>query len=256
MATYNSFIFEGHGTSERTGGYDPGATSGSIKENDLADKIVTAAMNYLKSTGLSIHRDENNFTDNDLAGNSYTAKAGISVHINAGGGTGTEIYVPAKEKFLTEDFNLVKNISGELGIPNRGVKSRDYNSGSTYTRSDGVALAFTDYYKEIRDAWSLGISLAIIEVGFIDTSDLQKIQNNIDDIGFFIAKYIAKLCDVELSKPEAPKPVEKPVDNTTTADVYYRVVCGSFKARENAETRKKELEAKGYSGVFIDIYRP
>lgn len=248
MATYNSFIFEGHGTSERTGAYDPGAVNGTVRENDLADKIVTAAMNYLKATGLSIHRDENNYSDNDLAGNTYTSKAGISVHINAGGGTGTETYVPCREKYLIEDFKLVKNISGALGIPDRGVKSRDYNTGRVYMRTDGVALSYTDYYKEIRDAWSQGISLAILEVGFIDTSDLQKIQANIDTIGFLIAQYIAKLCGVELTKPEPPPPVE--------SDVYYRVVYGSFKEKTNAEARKQELESKGYTGVFIDVYKP
>lgn len=139
----------------------------------------------------------------------------------------------------------IKNISEALGIPNRGVKSRDYNTEKIYMRSDGVPLSYKDYYKEIRDAWGVGISLAIIEVGFIDTNDLQKIQANIDKIGFFIAKYIAKLCDVDLS--EAQKPSQ-------SKDVYYRVVCGSFKDKSRAEVRKNELECKGYSGVFIDIY--
>ena len=246
MTVYNSFVFEGHGTSEKTKGYDPGAVYGTVRENDLADKIVTAAINYLKFTGLTIHRDENNYTDNDLEGNSYTAKAGVSVHINAGGGTGTEIFVPSKEKYLTEDFKLVKNISEALGIANRGVKSRDYNTGNIYMREDGVALSYTDYYKEIRDAWELGISLAIIEVGFIDTSDLKKIEANIDNIGFLIAQYIGKLCKVDINKPENQK---------TSESTYYRVVCGSFKDKSNAELRKKQLESKGYSGVFIDVYK-
>lgn len=246
MVGYNSFIFEGHGTSEKTGAYDPGAVYGAVRENDLVDKIVTVAINYLKTTGLAIHRDENNYTDNDLGGNSYTAKAGISVHINAGGGSGTEIFVPSREKYLKEDFKLIKNISEALGITNRGVKSRDYNTGRIYMRSDGVALSYTDYYKEIRDAWGLGISLAIVEVGFIDTSDLQKIQANINNIGFFIAQYIGKLCKVDINKLQ-----ESEVSN----DYYYRVVCGSFKDKSNAESRKKELESEGYSGVFIDIYK-
>lgn len=248
MANYNSFIFEGHGKSERTGAYDPGAVSGTVKENDLADAIVTAAMNYINPTGLSIHRDENNYTDMDLAGNTYTAKAGIVVHINAGGGTGTETYVPCKETFLEEDFKIVSNISTLLGIPNRGVKSRDYNTGNTYLRTNGVALSYTDYYKEIRDAWAQGISLAILEVGFIDTSDLGKIQANINKIGFYVAQYVAKLCGVNLEQPVPPKP---PVD-----DVYYRVVCGSFKDKANAEARKNELISKGYPDTFIDTYKP
>lgn len=246
MSEYDSFIFEGHGTSEKTGAYDSGAVYGTVKENDLADKIVTTAINYLKPTGLAIHRDENNYTDNDLDGNSYTAKSGVSVHVNAGGGTGTEIFVPCREKYLTEEFKLVKNISETLGIANRGVKSRDYNTERIYMRSDGVALSYTDYYKEIRYAWGLGISLAIIEVGFIDTSDLQKIQANIDNIGFLIAQYIGKLCKVDINKAQKPE---------VSDDNYYRVICGSFKEKLNAESRKKELESEGYSGVFIDIYK-
>lgn len=249
MARYDSFIFEGHGTSEKFGAYDPGAVYEGIKENDLADKIVSSAMSFLKSTNLIIHRDENSYNDNDLEGNIYNSKAGISVHINAGGGTGTEIYVPCKEKELTEDFNLVKDISSVLGIANRGVKSRDYNSEKIYMRTNGTSIYYTDYYKEIREAWSLGISLAIIEVGFIDTGDLQKIQKNIDSIGFLIAEYVAKLCGVELKKTSSDTAY------TTTAGIYYRVVCGSFKNKSNAEARKKELESKGYGGIFIDAYK-
>lgn len=246
MAKYNSFIFEGHGTSEKNGNYDPGASYGTVMENDLADKIVTSAINYLKNTGLAIHRDENNYTDNDLDGNSYTAKSGISVHINAGGGTGTEIFVPSREKYLAEDFKLVKNISEALGISNRGVKSRDYNTGIVYMRSDGVALPYKDYYKEIRYAWELGISLAIIEVGFIDTSDLQRIQDNIDSIGFLIAQYIGRLCNIDIKRKQ---------NSEVGKDTYYRVVCGSFKDKLNAESRKKQLQSEGYSGVFIDAYK-
>ena len=32
MVTYNSFIFEGHGISEKTGVYDPGAVYGTVRE--------------------------------------------------------------------------------------------------------------------------------------------------------------------------------------------------------------------------------
>ena len=254
MASYNSFIFAGHGKSERTGIYDPGAVNGSITEYNLVTEISKAAQKYLSKTGLKIHYDNNNFSDEDLAGNTYTARCGISIHINAGGGKGTEVYVPSKEKYLNSDFELVNAISKELGIPNRGVKSRDYSSGRTVNRTNGVALGYTDYYKEIRDAWSRGISLSLIEVGFIDTSDLNKIMDNIDEVGFLIAKYIAGVCGKTLTETDIPtKPTKPPTSSNTT---YYRVVAGSFRDRQNAEERVKELKKKGYSGVFIDIYKP
>lgn len=201
MAAYNSFIFEGHGKSEKTGAYDPGATSGGTYENDIADKIVTAALKYIAPTGLSIHRDENNYTDDDLAGNTYTARCGIVIHINAGGGTGPEIWVPCKEKTLDSDFEIVDQIAKLLGTPNRGVKSRDYNSEKSFVRTNGVALNYKDYYKEIRQAWEKGISLAILEVGFIDTSDLKKMLGRIDELGYLVARYIAKNCGKDINKP-------------------------------------------------------
>lgn len=209
MAIYDGFIFAGHGISELTGGYDPGATSGEVKENDLANSIITSALNYLAPTGLNIHRDENNYTDDDLLGNTYKYKSGIVVHINAGGGTGTEIFVPSNEKYLDCDFMITHAISMDLGIANRGVKSKDYNSEVTTKRVNGLVLGGRDYYKEIRQAWEKGISLSILEVGFIDTGDLGKIQANIDLIGRRVAEYIAFNCNAILpntsSKPEPTK---------------------------------------------------
>ena len=48
------------------------------------------------------------------------------------------------------------------------------------------------------------------------------------------------------------KALSKPA---TTSQTYYRVVCGSFSDRQNAEQMKQELEAKGFKGVFLLAYR-
>ena len=242
MASYNTFLFTGHGTSETTGAFDPGVTSGVLREYDLAKAITTAAKKYLATTKLLVHYDESNFTDSDLAGNTYSVKAGMTVHINAGGGTGTEIWVPCKEKVLTDDFTIINSISQLLDIPNRGVRSRDYDTGNSYTRTNGQALGYTDYYKEIRNAWNQGISLALLEVGFIDTGDLQKIKANIDGIGFLVAKYVASLCDVSVSKPE----ITNPTDNT-----LFRVMAGSYKSRDNAEKQVDKLKSAGFDATIM-----
>ena len=249
MANYNSFVFAGHGVSEITEVYDPGAVKGNIKENDIARSIQSAAKKYLTTTNLVIHYDENNFTDEDLAGNNYSKKAGIVIHINAGGGKGSEIYVPSMEKFLGSDFILVDGISKLLNIPNRGVKSRDYNTGEISIRENGKALNYIDYYKEIRDAWARGISLAILEVGFIDTSDLSKIKSNIDGIGLLVAKYIAEICGVTIKIPTTNTGTIIAANNT-----YYRVVCGSFKEKQNAQHRIDDFKRVGFD-AFIELYK-
>lgn len=248
MANYNAFVFSGHGYSEVNKTTDPGAVNGSITEANLAKQICAVAKKYLDTTNLNIHYDENNYADNDLAGNTYTHKCGISVHINsAQGATGTEIFVPLKEKNIEADVNIVKKISADLGIPNRGVKSRDYDSGYYLQRTNGVACVGTDYYKEIRDAWNRGISLAILEVGFIQ-NDLAKIQANIEDIGHMVAEYIGHCCNVKI--PAKVQPQASVIQDGT----YYRVVTGSFKDRAQAEKRIAELKAKGFDS-FIAIYK-
>lgn len=251
MSNFDTFVYAGHGTSEKTGAYDPGAVGNGFKENDLARKIQAAAKNYLKSTGLNIHYDENNFTDNDTLGNTYKFKSGISIHINScPGASGVECYVPLGESYLGADVTLMNEISKCLGIPNRGVRSREYNSGTVSQRTNGVKLSGTDYYGEIRNAWKQGISLNILEVGFIQ-NDGKKIADRIDEIGYIVAKYIATNCDKSLVKPVEPKPTAKPV---TTSNVVYRVVTGSFKDKSNAEQRIKELKAKGFD-AFIDVVK-
>lgn len=249
MANYDAFVFEGHGKSEKNGGFDSGAVNGNITENSLADKIVKSAKKYLDKTPLIIHYDENNFQDLDLKGNNYKYKFGISVHINSSiGASGTEIFVPNGEDFLNSDFAIVDEISKLLKIPNRGVKSRNYDTGLTTKRTNGVKLSGTDYYGEIREAWNLGISLAILEVGFIQ-EDLTEIQNNIDKIGYLVAEYIAENCNTTIPMPVPP--TTTPLPPTTDKELYYRVVVGSFKDRDNAEIIKDKAIEKGFTDAFI-----
>lgn len=241
MAVYNSFIFAGHGLSEVTGAYDPGAVSQGAKESDLTRLFLEEAKKELQSNPASkhlvIHYDEQNFVDNDLNGNTYKTKCGISIHVNAGGGTGTEIYVPCKEKTIKNDIELCSSISNLLGIKNRGVKSRISGSGNTVNRTNGTALNYTDYYKEIKQAWSLGISLSILEVGFIDSSDLQKMQSKAKEIGFEIAKYIAKCNGINLTNQQSSVTQSKP---STTTNVIYRV-------------RESWSNAKSQVGAYKDL---
>ena len=241
MATYDCFIFAGHGLSEVTGAYDPGATAQGARESDLTKLFLEEAKKELQSNPASkhlvIHYDEQNYVDNDLNGNTYKAKCGISIHVNAGGGTGTEVFVPCKEKYLEHDIALSSNISKLLGITNRGVKSRDYNSGQTFSRTDGQALNYTDYYKEIRQAWNLGISLSILEVGFIDSNDLPKMKTKAKEIGLEIAKYIAKCNGINLTNQQSSVTQSKP---STTTDVMYRV-------------RKSWSNAKSQVGAYKDL---
>ena len=71
MANYNSFLFEGHGYSEKTGGYDPGATNGAVKENDLVDAINKAAKKYLDTTTFKHIKAEFKGVEFEISKDSY-----------------------------------------------------------------------------------------------------------------------------------------------------------------------------------------
>lgn len=246
-------LFVGHGTSEVDGSFDSGAVYGSTREYDLAKKITDKTISLLNGTGLVIHKDEQNFKDNDSKGNTYNHKFILSVHINAGKGEGTEIYVPLGEKVFELEEEILNNMT-TLGFKNRGVKSRYYDTEATVLRKSGAKLSGTDYYKEIRDAWNNGISLSILEVGFIDSSDLAKIQNNIDKISSIIANAICNLCNVKMVA--APGQAVDP-NWTSTNNNLYRVKLdgvqvGAYKDIKNILSSIEGAINKGALDIKIE----
>ena len=193
MAIYDACLNIGHGT-KSNGVYDPGAVCGNYQEHLIAKDICNNAAAKIKNKGINLHLGEQNYSNNILAGNTYKYKYAMSVHLNAGGGTRAEIYCPCRDKNLNIEFYIMSELT-KIGLKNGGVKSRDYNSEQTFIRTNGVALGYTDYYGEINKAYSQGVSLDILEVGFIDSSDRDIILKNIDKIGTIIANAFCMACD-------------------------------------------------------------
>lgn len=192
MSNYDACLNIGHGT-KSNGVYDPGAVCGNYQEHLIATDICNNAANKIRAKGINLHLGEQNYSNNILVGNSYNYKYAMSVHLNAGGGTRAEIYCPCRDKNLDVEFYIMSELT-KIGLKNGGVKSRDYNSEQTFIRTNGVALGYTDYYGEINKAYSQGVSLDILEVGFIDSSDRDIILKNIDKIGTIIANAFCMVC--------------------------------------------------------------
>lgn len=80
------------------------------------------------------------------------------------------------------------------------------------------------------------------EIGFHDNvNDAKWIINNIIQIGESLARGICNYYGVKYI-----------ASGTNLGSKMYRVVCGSFKDKKNAEARQKELKAKGFDS-FIEI---
>ena len=92
----------------------------------------------------------------------------------------------------------------------------------------------------------------LVELGFIDNvDDVKLLINNQEKFALGIAKGICEYLNIEYEPHEEKEVVNPPVNNT---DTFYRVVCGSFSNRVNAEERIEELKQKGFDDAFIIVY--
>ena len=85
------FINPGHG------GSDPGACGNGLREADVVLKIGKRVETYLRAVGYDVKLFQYGGVEGDLyticdSANSWQADLFVSIHCNAGGGTGTETF--------------------------------------------------------------------------------------------------------------------------------------------------------------------
>ena len=171
------------------GGADGGAGANGANEADMTWKIAM----YCKAK-LEMYQDVKVF----LTRTQYetvsvkervdrAAGAGcdvyVSLHINAGGGSGAEVWVPYNSGYHNSAHvvgeRLGENIVYELaklGIKNRGTSTRiiddELNDHYGYdSDGDGKNDTYADYYGDIRYSRLAGMPGIIVEHAFIDSSD-------------------------------------------------------------------------------------
>ncbi len=153
-------IIVGHGKSE-SGGYDSGAVSidGKYQEFRIAREIAKYAADYL---GCELMNYDGNLylTERIRAVNKADYDFIAEIHLNAGGGKGTEcFYYNGSPTGLKVSQAVTEAISKELSVRNRGAKVRLNKSGK-------------DYFAIIRDTKPTAI---LVETVFIDNDDELKL---------------------------------------------------------------------------------
>lgn len=139
---------------------DTGATGCGLREQDVTYAIASRAKPLLEQNGFTVVMTRNNLTDNvstesvsaslhkraDIA-NDANADLFLSIHCNAGGGSGTETYY-FEDSSIGKTLATViqRNVVREVGLQNRGVKSAGF-----------AVLRYT------------GMVAALLETAFIDT---------------------------------------------------------------------------------------
>ena len=159
-------------------GVDTGARGSRYNEQDLSFLIANELRKIIENAGHSVKMTRNTITSN-VSGvtvseslssrakisNDYGADYFISIHLNSGGGVGTETYVLQKggqaERFANE---IQKNLIN-LGRTNRCVKTGNF-----------AVLRLTN------------CPAVLVEVGFIDNAAEEKwISENVNSIARAIA---------------------------------------------------------------------
>ena len=157
----------GHGCS-----YDGGAV-GIIKEEEIINTVGNKVISKLRTLGHTAIecRPTNASSTNDslnkrcATANNNNVDLFVSIHANAGGGTGTEIYT-YNAKQHSYAVNVLNNICS-LGFRNRGIKL-----GNNLAVINGTSM-----------------EAMLIEICFVDTqSDVDLYRNNIENIADAIVK--------------------------------------------------------------------
>ncbi|MBB6623870.1 N-acetylmuramoyl-L-alanine amidase [Clostridium gasigenes] len=142
-------------------GYDTGASGNGYREEICTREIGKRIKSKLEKLGHAVYAiapDYSNSVRESLnvrvnSANSKSAEISVSIHLNAGGGRGIEIYTKNGQAF-SQATNILKNIC-EMGYVNRGIK-------------DGSELALVG---------SIWTNSMLIECGFIDNESDMKIYN-------------------------------------------------------------------------------
>lgn len=147
----------------------------------------------------------------------------VSIHLNAGGGHGTETYVyngsSASHKAKAKAINDA--VVSSCNFRNRGVKEANY-----YVLRETVAPA------------------VLVEVCFVDSSE-DKSKLNTEAVAKALFKGITGTDYIP------PAPAQNP--STGASGVKYRVVCGTFADKNNAIAQQEKLKKAGFDSFLVAI---
>ena len=244
MANYDMYFFSGHGEG------DCGAVGSDTTEEIVVKRLTKRIVELLRAKGLNVHTngDKNNYKNNLLKGNNYKYKFGYTLHLNSAvdaSANGIEIIVPAGEKNFELDLNIINELKDYF--KSRGVKSRNYDDGRFYTRNSDSKYGFTDYYKEIREGWKLGISSGIIELCFISNkADINTLLLAEDTVCTIIANCFLRYCDKDVHP--LPSFSNSPLSNVVPK---YIVQAGAFVDEKNAKALVEKLKSLSIPAIII-----
>ena len=189
---YKVYVGIGHG------GSDSGAVGNGFKEKDLTLSIGKYCNERLKQYGIETKISRTTDCDSSInskvaASNAFKADVCMDIHINAGGGDGSEVYYSHVSPNGKKLAQAIVDSMVKIGQNTRGIKTK--------LDTDG-----TDYFGMIRMTDAPAV---LVECAFIDNANDIKIINieaKRKIFGYAIADGVANYLGVKLptSKPTTP----------------------------------------------------
>ena len=222
----NICISIGHGKSAK-GGYDSGALGGGYQEFKISREIGKYIGEVFKGydcTADVINYDATLYlTDRIAHVNKHGYDLAMEIHLNAAGGTGSEVYYKHKSATGKKLAGAIsKSIANTFGIRDRGAKVKINPANGT------------DYFGFVR---SCKCESLLIETVFIDTaSDRKHVETAAGQrqCAEAIAKAIANFYGIKKKSAPAVKPSEdKPTAATVRAGDIVKIKGSKYATGQN-----------------------
>lgn len=237
MASYN--VHAGHCPQGQGASGAVGFLKESIEDRKVKNRVISA----LKRAGHTVYdcTDDTNCTVNQnlqrivAKCNAHSVNLDVSIHLNAGGGTGVEVWC-YDEKTAKIAAAICANVSAALGIKNRGVKySRKlYVLRKTKSPALLIECSFVDNKTDYKhwNAYKCGDAIASGITG-------KKIQGTTSNI----SKQVKQAKQV-------------PGNAVNNFGLYYRAHCqtvGLLNSVHDGQTSGTVGYSKRLEGLYIDI---
>ena len=234
----------GHGKSQ-SGQYDSGAVASGYQEFKLARAIGKYLKQELSKYNCTVdlinYDGDKNLAERIKYVNSKGYDLNMELHLNAGGGTGPEVYYKHNSKQGKALATAIsKSIATNLGLKDRGAKTK--------------LVSGQDYFGCVREIKCMSF---LVETVFIDTKgDRDKViyASGQEQCAKAIATAVAKYYG--LGRKETPKPAPTPTPSPrptpspkkSNTEIAKEVIQGKW---GNGAERKKRLEDAGYDYAAV-----
>lgn len=215
-------------------GLDPGAVANGLYEANITLAVAKRLKEILlQYKDVQVVMTRENACSNSLSAkssffNKYNCNYILSIHVNAGKGTGAEMYVYRRgTKCETYSNQVLTSYIQRTGLVNRGLKVENLHM--------------------VRETKA---PAGLLELFFIDTmADVQKMASNIEVMAQGIAEGYVKAFNLQKKPTTNTSSPQNPTHQSGT----WRIIAGSFENKGNAERHMATIKAKGID-AFVAYY--